>query len=110
MIYIASPYSHPDPLVMQERYEKVRDYVAHCLNNGMYVYSPINDNHPVALHHSLPTTWEFWSGLDKHFMDRCDYMIVYKLPGWETSIGVAAELAYAKEIGLNVQYIDPIKI
>ena len=47
-IYIASPYSHPDKAVMQERYEDVLGYVGHALGNGLIVYSPIVHHHEVA--------------------------------------------------------------
>lgn len=108
-IYVASPYSHPDYRVMIKRYERVRAYVAECLNNGEVVYSPINDNHPITAHHDLPTHWEFWKKVDTAFIRGAHKLRVYQMDGWDKSVGVAAEIEYAKEIGLDVEYIRPDK-
>ncbi len=90
-----------------KRYEEIRAYVAKCLNAGEVVYSPINDNHPVSAHHELPGTWEFWSKVDKAFVRGANKMRVYQMDGWDQSVGVKAEIAYAQEIGLEVEYVRP---
>ena len=105
-IYVASPYSHADKEVMIKRYEQVRAYVADCLNKGDIVYSPINDNHPIAFHHDLPTDWQFWKKVDTAFIRGASALRVLKLDGWDKSVGVTAEVEYAKELGLEVEYVE----
>ena len=34
-------------------------------------------------------------------------MVVLKLSGWERSLGVADEIAYAKSLGVPVFHLDP---
>jgi hypothetical protein len=105
-IYIASPYSHPDDNVKQARYEMIRSYVADCLVKGEIVYSPINDNHPVAKYHGMPTHWEFWARLDKAFINASSKVRVYQMEGWDKSVGVKAEVEYAKSLGKEVEYVS----
>lgn len=40
-------------------------------------------------------------------VSKCEKLIVIKLPGWETSTGVTAEIAHAKELGLLIEEIFP---
>lgn len=110
MIYLASPYSHSDPAVMQQRYEAMVQVVNHFYRQNIRVYSPIVHNHPVAVLGGLPRTWEFWEGIDLDMLARCDEFCVIQLPGWETSKGVAAELEFAKRYQIPVHFSVPSEI
>ena len=105
-IYIASPYSHPEDAVREQRYYDVVDYTARCLNAGEFVFSPIAQNHTIALHHKMPTTWDFWSKIDYAMVDGAHTVRVLMLDGWDKSVGVAAEVEYAKANGKNVEYAE----
>jgi hypothetical protein len=37
---------------------------------------------------------------------RCDALAVLRLPGWEQSVGVQAELALARELGLRAVVVE----
>jgi dCTP diphosphatase len=39
-------------------------------------------------------------------LSKCDRVIVLKLPGWENSKGVAAEIARAEELGLPIEWME----
>ena len=39
-------------------------------------------------------------------LQRCDELIVLTLTGWETSRGVQAEIAFAKEINLPIKMME----
>ena len=90
LIYIASPYSHPDPAVRQKRYEDVSAYTAKRMMEGAVVYSPIAFNHPLSVRYEMPTDWVFWKHFDCRMIDKCDAMEVLMLDGWDTSVGVSA--------------------
>ena len=36
----------------------------------------------------------------------CDKMVVYKMPGWETSYGIQWEIKKATELGIPIEYHD----
>src|SRR5690349_18881064 len=106
LIYIASPYSHPDPAVRQKRYEDVSAYTAKRMMEGAVVYSPIAFNHPLSVRYEMPTDWVFWKHFDCRMIDKCDAMEVLMLDGWDTSVGVSAEVVYAREREMRVSWVS----
>jgi len=106
MIYLASPYTHEDPAVMQHRFELACDACAYLLSNGEYVYSPIVHTHPIAIRNDLPRPFEFWQGFDQHMIDRCTAFWVLKIDGWDKSVGIAAEKEYYGRHGAQPFHIE----
>jgi hypothetical protein len=111
MIFISSPYSHPDKSVVENRFESTCELVAKLLNKGHYVMSPIVHGHNL-LKYDLPGDWEFWQGYCIDMIKRCEEVWVYNINGWEDSSGVKGEIEVAKKIGKRVFLInnDGIKI
>ena len=107
MIYIGSPYSHPDPEVRQQRYEQVAELTAWAIKNGYIVYSPINHCHPLAVKYELPKGFDFWKKFDLHILGRCDRMWVYQMEGWDESIGLKEEIEFAKGVDIPIHYFSP---
>ena len=105
MIYLASPYSHPNPAVQEERFHAVCRQAAEMMRRGMRVFSPIAHTHPIAAH-GLPGEWEFWKDYDRVFLEMCAEVAVLMLPGWGESKGVREEISIAGELGKPVRYID----
>lgn len=106
MIYLASPYSHPDESVRHVRYESVVEYAARAWKEGHIVFSPIAHSHPIALH-GLAGTWEQWSEFDSAIIGACAELWVLMLDGWEDSEGVEAEVGIAERLGLPVRWVQP---
>lgn len=106
MIYLASPYSHPDATVRERRFREVCRAAACMLRAGHSVFSPIVHGHPLVAH-GLLTDWGFWEPFDRRHIERCDEVVVLMLEGWEESVGVAAEVRIAGELGLPVRYLAP---
>jgi nucleoside 2-deoxyribosyltransferase len=106
MIYLASPYSHPDPAVREQRFRAACQAAVALLHAGRVVFSPIAHSHPLA-QHGLPGNWHFWERYDRAFLERCDEVLVLMLDGWEESVGVQAEIRIARELGKPVGYLAP---
>ena len=107
MIYMASAYTHSDPLVREQRFQEACRAAAALMRAGLAVLSPIAHSHPVAKH-GLPEGWKFWSQIDCQYLARCDALAVLTSPGWRESVGVQAEIAMARELGIPILYItDP---
>lgn len=104
--YLACPYSHPDPKVRQERAETVTRVAGQLIRQGIFVYSPLTHNLPFVEMLSLPTGWMNWAAFDHEMVSRCDRLFVLKLPGWEESKGVAAEVAHAQSLGLPIEWLE----
>jgi hypothetical protein len=108
LIYLACPYSHKDPAVKVQRFEAVNKVAAKLMAEGNYIFSPISHTHPIALAGSLPGGWDYWEGYDRTIIACCCKIIVLRLPGWELSTGVQAEIKIGQELGIPVEYIDPL--
>ena len=107
LVYLATPYSDPDPMVRQQRFEVVNRVAAKLMREGHYIYSPISHTHPIALAGDLPRGWDYWEKYDRTILAACVRMFVLTQPGWQESVGVAAEIDIAREMGLPVEFIEP---
>jgi hypothetical protein len=107
MIYLASPYTHPDPDVVAQRVlETQRNAVALWVEHNVFVFSPIMHWHHAAVEQDLPTDAESWQGYNEHMMRFCEAVYVLCLDGWENSKGVAAEIRYAQLLHLPIIYLN----
>ena len=106
MIYLASPYTHPDPAVREARFQAACRQAAEMLRCGVRVFSPIAHTHPIAAH-GLPPEWDFWAEYDRAFLEMCDEVWVLMLDGWRESRGVRAEVEIAVSMGKSVVYVEP---
>src|SRR5437016_753626 len=98
MIYLASPYSHPDPTVQESRFDAVCRVAAMLMRRGVQLFSPIAHTHPIAVAGELPGHWDFWLMFDQWFITHCDEIWVLMLDGWKRSKGVQAEILMAREM------------
>lgn len=106
IVYLASPYTHPDPKVREENFRKVSVLAADMNSKGIVALSPITYGHTLLEFKEMPHDWAFWENFCISFLQHCDEIAVYKMPGWEKSKGVAEELKYAEENGINITYIE----
>ena len=106
MIYLATPYSHPDPAVREQRFQVVNRAASSLKRRGFHVFSPISHSHPIALAGGLPLDWEYWAEDACTMLSACDAVIVLKQDGWPESVGVKAEIEIAEGIGIRIDYID----
>jgi hypothetical protein len=104
--YLASPYSHPDSAVREERYRAACRTAAALLLAGQPVFSPIAHSHPLV-EYGLPPDWSFWQRFDREMLARCEEVVVLMLDRWEESIGVQEEVRIARELGKPVRYVAP---
>lgn len=105
LIYLASPYNHASAFVREHRYRLALRAVGRMMLDGEVVYSPIVHNHPIACTIDLPKDWDFWKRIDLAILARCDILRVLCIPGYESSIGVAAEIQFASDQGKIIQYV-----
>jgi hypothetical protein len=103
LVYLGCPYSHHDPAVMAERFEAVNLAAGHLMCLGIHVFSPISHTHPIALAGSLPRGWDFWREYDTLMLSACRAMVVLTLGGWMNSVGLAAEMKLAGELGIPIE-------
>lgn len=103
-MYLASPYTHHDPRVRHWRYEAVRDYAAHLIQNRQWVYGAIVHTHDICLNHEMPHEFEFWQDLNHTMIVASTGMIVFQIDGWRQSRGILDEIEFCMKIGRPVIY------
>ena len=105
MIYLVSPYSHPDAIVRERRFRAACRMAARLIRAGEVVFSPVAHGHAISLY-GVPTDWSFWEAHDRRFLEQCDEVVVLMLDGWRDSLGIQAEMELAKELGKPVRYLN----
>lgn len=99
--YLAAPYSDKDHYLERARFEMINIAAADLLRSGMLVFSPISMSHPIAERSPIGGNFESWKRLDEEMLRRCDGIAVLHLEGWDKSVGVAAEIEYARTLSLS---------
>ena len=105
LIYLASPYSHPDPAVKADRFEAACKAAAWYMDRGFQVFCPIAHSHPIEqIGLGSIRNEDFWLHQDFAILRHCDELVVLCIDGWETSSGVAREIAFAANNNIPVTY------
>lgn len=108
LVYVASPYSHHEESIRNQRYDEVTKVVAKLCDLDVFTIPPITFNVPLAPYiASKDTTWEYWKEYDKRLIDACDELWIVMIPGWQDSIGVRAESKYAMSKNMTIRLLSP---
>lgn len=106
LIYLASPYCHPELSVIEDRVEKNRLFVIWLIKRGKLIYSPILHNHEMTRDGSIRRGWEHWSDQDALMIYLAHEFWVLRLDGWEESQGVTKELDIAAMLAKPIMFFD----
>jgi hypothetical protein len=109
LVYLASPYSHPDPRVKEERFRLACAAAGRLMKEGECVFSPIAHSHSIEqhFHDGAIEGHDFWLKQDFSILRHCSKLIILALDGWEKSRGVAAEIEFAQGLKIPLEYIEP---
>jgi hypothetical protein len=107
LAYLATPYSlHPHGTVAA--WQAACRLAGQLIRAGTNVYSPIAYLHAVGRYSGIdPLDHEFWMRIDRAMMDRCDVLLVAHMAGWESSKGMAIEIADFERAGKPIFDVDP---
>lgn len=103
-IYLAAPYTHSDPVIRNSRAELANWAAAELMQAGLEVFSPITHGHAIANHlpPSVAHDHDFWMRQCLPMVERADALVILPLSGWNTSSGIAREIAHAGQHGTKV--------
>ena len=104
MIYLATPYSHDDPKVREQRFQWAAEATSILMRRGYFILSPIAHTHPIV-QYGLPKGWRFWKAYDTELIQMCVELWVLAMPGWEKSVGIRAEIQLAHALKKRVRYV-----
>jgi hypothetical protein len=106
LVYLAAPYTHPDRVAMNDRAKMINILAGGLMKRGVHVFSPISHSHSIAQDCDLPANFEFWREYDEEILSKCSALLVYQISGWDSSVGVKAEIEIAKRLDIPVFYVS----
>ncbi|MCA9091244.1 MAG: DUF4406 domain-containing protein [Planctomycetaceae bacterium] len=92
LIYLAGPFTHPDPIQNTHAVIKIADAL---LEAG---FAPLVPHLTLAWHLVSPKPYTTWLAYDRHLLSRCDVLL--RVPGY--SHGATQECTFADELGIPV--------
>ena len=105
--FLSTPYSK-FPGGLDAAYRAACEQTALLVRAGIPCFSPIAHTHGIAVHGDIdPTDHAIWLPADMPFMEAAVGMIVCKLPTWECSDGILAEIAAFYGAGKPVVFMEP---
>lgn len=110
LVYLASPYSK-FPYGREEAFKQVCKKAAKLMEEGLSIFCPIAHSHPIEKEGMNDTKdGDWWLRQDLAVLKHCDKLLVYKMPGWDTSYGVNEEVNFAKKNNIKVEFLEYDKI
>lgn len=113
-VYLASPYSHPDPAVRERRFRAVCRAAAALVSQGYAVFCPIAHSHPIEMAMAEMglenLSGDAWVDLDLTFAAVCQKLFVLKLEDWQVSMGVIRECDYFATRRIYPEFIEEEEI
>jgi len=106
--YLASPYSAKTPQQRKARFKEVCRKAAELMLKGELIFCPIAHSHPIEVEGMDEVKdGEFWLKQDFAVLQHAKKLLVYKMDGWDKSHGIAAEIKFAQELNIPVEYLEP---
>jgi hypothetical protein len=109
-IYLAQPYSSPDPDVVAYRVEQAFKATAKLMGEGELVFSPIVHTHELGkyIDPALAAQHAFWMKQDIVILRHAAELRVLVLPGWQQSKGVAQEILVAEMCQIPITFMEVV--
>lgn len=106
MIYLASPYSHPEISFREERFARARKFMLEALRQQLIIFSPIVYCHELAYDAKIPTDADYWWNFNISILRHCTELWALKIEGWENSRGMRWEIETANHLHIPVNYVN----
>lgn len=107
--YLASPYTHPDPIVRETRFRAVQILAQQLMRRGYTLIEPIAASHYKATRLNQSGLYTDWQTFCRKLVGVSDGVIVAScIPGWEQSHGVQDEIWYARQLGKPVFFVHKL--
>ena len=104
--YLASPFEHKNPDVMEARRESVRLITSSLVAKGDVVFSPI----AYTENSELPEPPQGWLKFDLSMLECADLLLIACMPGFKDSEGVNREIEFAKQHNIKTKTLEPKNI
>ena len=102
-IYLASPFSHPDPHEREARVAAIAKITARLIAEGHIVFSPVAYTAEIQKDGDPPAGWYRFT---LRQLAACTDLWIYKQDGWQDSEGIKKEIAFAMGRGMPITYME----
>lgn len=108
LIYLASPYSHKSKAIMTLRLVDADMALGRLQDKYPYAFiGPITQSaRTVKYMNSTDEGFGAWERRGLTYVSRCDELWVLDIPGWQDSVGVQAEIAFAYQLQIPVKVVN----
>jgi hypothetical protein len=107
MIFLATPYTHPDENVMETRRTNVCVISSLLLEKGIFSFSPLIYGLELIKHsHLEDKSFAYWEQYCESLLKKSDELYVINCDGWENSKGLLAEIKFFSQFNKNMYFID----
>ena len=104
-IYLACPYTHSDPKIMELRAKAATITAAQLMEEGHLVFSPITQGHEMCKHGIAPD-FSAWAEMDLSILKLwATEMLIVAAEGMKASHGVKQEMLFAEKHKIPTAYI-----
>ncbi len=108
-VYLAGPYTHPDPLVREIRFLESCRATAYVINKlRINAFGTMVHSHPLVTRYPMPAEWEFWADYDTAMVGKALEVWVLCIPGYTNSMGVQTEVKLARKLEKPVRWMIPV--
>ena len=95
-VFLSSPYSHPDPAVIEDRVRIAGEACAWLHQEGYLPMSPIVHWHHAGIQNGLPTHALAWTEWNRRWVEAAQAIAFLHLDGWRDSTGMAMERQWSE--------------
>ena len=106
-MYLASPYTHPESRVMNQRHRDVCKVAGEMMKLGKVIFCPISHSHEIGRICHMQVDWDVWRKQCLYWVGKCDEFGILQLPRFAASVGMCAENQLAMDLGKPLFYIEP---
>lgn len=106
-VYLAHPFTDKNGAIVHYRYQIAMNAVAHFMERGEVVFSPIVHSFECAKKYQLPTEYRFWEHQNETMLKNASLLRILDLPGLEQSKGTAFEIMVANKYGIPIEVYHP---
>lgn len=106
LVFVSMPYTTRDPGVVHERMAIYARKMAEFAMQGEIVVGTLFFHYTLPHAPGLAADWQTWKSYTEALIRRCAKVRVLKVHGWDDSTGVRDETAFAKKLGIPVEYVE----
>lgn len=106
-LYLASPYSHQDPIIRDLRFLAAETATYFLMRKGHIIFSPIVYTHALAKKNGMAYTAGYWADLNMNMLRASGGLRVLMISGWQQSVGIGRERGWSQQFNVEVKYLYP---